>query len=103
MPAVFATFTAPSFGQVHGVRTGTSGERPNPAAPAGNPTLPTRRRMACSPYHAKADRIIGTPLCLDCYDYDAQVVWNQLAGELWRRTTVASASATWTGSPAARA
>ncbi|MEU1761365.1 replication initiator [Micromonospora sp. NPDC005652] len=32
---------------------------------------------------------MGTPLCLDCYDHDAQAVWNLTAGELWRRTTIA--------------
>ena len=30
---------------------------------------------------------------LDCYDYAAHVVWNALAGELWRRTTIALARA----------
>ena len=29
---------------------------------------------------------LGQPLCPDCYDYDAHVVWNNTAGELWRRT-----------------
>ena len=28
----------------------------------------------------------ATPLCMDCYDYPAHVVWNAAAGELWRRT-----------------
>ena len=29
------------------------------------------------------------PLCPDCYDYSATVVWNAHAPELWRRTTIA--------------
>ena len=32
---------------------------------------------------------MGTPLCLDCYDHAAQVVWNHHNGELWRRTRIA--------------
>jgi hypothetical protein len=31
----------------------------------------------------------GTPLCADCYDHAAQVVWNLQSSELWRRTTEA--------------
>jgi hypothetical protein len=30
--------------------------------------------------------VLGQPLCPDCYDYAAHVVWNNRAGELWRRT-----------------
>ena len=28
------------------------------------------------------------PLCLDCFDYEGAVIWNNLLGELWRRTTI---------------
>jgi hypothetical protein len=45
--------------------------------------------MVCFARHAETDRNLGTPLCLDCYNYDAQAVWNLYAGELWRRTTIA--------------
>src|SRR5438045_1963446 len=45
--------------------------------------------MVCFARHDEADRRVGTPLCLDCYDHAAQVVWNLSAGELWRRTTIA--------------
>jgi hypothetical protein len=31
----------------------------------------------------------GSPLCPGCYDAQAQVLWNALAPELWRRTTIA--------------
>jgi hypothetical protein len=31
---------------------------------------------------------LGAPLCHACYDYRRAVVWNALAPELWRRTTV---------------
>jgi hypothetical protein len=32
---------------------------------------------------------LGEPLCPSCYDAPAQVLWNALAPELWRRTTIA--------------
>ena len=31
-------------------------------------------------------KILGTPLCLDCYDHDHHVVWNLYSTELWHRT-----------------
>jgi hypothetical protein len=46
-------------------------------------------RLACYARHDRTDPRLGVPLCLDCYDHDAQVVWNLTAGELWRRTTIA--------------
>ena len=39
-----------------------------------------------SPGTARDDPKLGQPLCPDCYDYPAHVVWNNQAGELWRRT-----------------
>ena len=46
----------------------------------------------CFARHEPDDQVLGQPLCLDCYDYDRQVVWNNQAGELWRRTTIAIAA-----------
>src|SRR5262249_19795027 len=64
--------------------------RPRPCHPDRNTTacshgIPT----ACSARHQDDDPLLGTPLCLDCYDYNRQAVWNNRAGELWRRTTLA--------------
>ncbi len=97
-PAVFPTFTAPSFGEVHtrvikrhtcGKRT-TCDCRPEPChARHDLQVCPHGIRLACYARHADTDRNLGTPLCLDCYDHNAQVVWNLQAGELWRRTTIA--------------
>ena len=30
----------------------------------------------------------GEPLCRECFDYAGAVLWNNLLGELWRRTTI---------------
>jgi hypothetical protein len=94
-PAVFATFTAPSFGPVHArpVRAHTcTGKttcrcKPEPChARRDAATCPHGRPMACWRRHTADDPRLGQPLCPDCYDYPAHVVWNNSAGELWRRT-----------------
>jgi len=94
-PAVFATFTAPSFGPVHTrvVARHTCGNRrrcdcrPNPChARRDSFRCPHGRPTVCYTRHEPTDRELGQPLCLDCYDHDHQVVWNHFTGELWRRT-----------------
>ncbi|MEV4321475.1 replication initiator [Microbispora rosea] len=98
-PAVFATFTAPTFGPVHTrhVRTHTCADanrctcRPQPChARRTIETCPHGVPQACFARHEPADERIGQPLCLDCYDHDHHVVWNNQAGELWRRTKQAA-------------
>jgi hypothetical protein len=98
-PAVFATFTAPSFGLVHSrvIKTHACADRScctclalpcHARRDAG--LCPHGRPLACYTRHAPDDPDVGQPLCLDCYDYDAHVVWNNSAGELWRRTKQAA-------------
>ncbi|MEV4275860.1 replication initiator [Actinoplanes xinjiangensis] len=97
-PAVFPTFTAPSFGEVHTrhvkrhtcTRRADCDCRPEPCHARRDLTVcPHGVRLACFARHDPDDTRLGTPLCLDCYDHDGQVVWNLHAGELWRRTTIA--------------
>ncbi|BCJ51247.1 replication initiation protein [Actinoplanes sp. NBRC 14428] len=97
-PAVFPTFTAPGFGEVHTrvVKRHTCARRkdcdcrPEPCHARRDLTVcPHGVRLACFARHAGDDLRLGTPLCLDCYPYEAQAVWNLMAGELWRRTTIA--------------
>src|SRR5262245_52158790 len=66
-PCVFTTFTAPSFGPVH----------TRVVSPGGTVARCRPRRKASF-----------RPLCPDCYDYSAAVVWNAHAPELWRRTVI---------------
>jgi hypothetical protein len=88
-PAVFATLVAPSFGFVHTRRTNKAGQQ-IPCRPRRHETLcPHGVDLRCPRIHADGEKILGTPLCLDCYDHDAQVVFNHQAPELWRRTTIA--------------
>nr|WP_245601847.1 replication initiator [Hamadaea tsunoensis] len=101
-PATFATFTAPSFGTVHRrvVRRHTCTKRSRcdcRAEPCHARTGPRDPRTCvhgtsavCFSRHEPGDRRTGRPLCLDCYDHNAQVVWNSFSGELWRRTKQAA-------------
>jgi hypothetical protein len=87
-PAVFATLTAPSFGPVH-VHLQDDDGRPRHCRPRRDaPVCPHGVSMACTARHAPDDPRLGEPLCPDCFDYDGAVVWNNLLGELWRRTTI---------------
>ena len=87
-PCVFAALTAPSFGPVHSRRM------------RGNTILPCRARrdaharrcrhghdISCPTRHVEDDPRLGQPLCFDCYDYEAAVLFNAYAGDLWRRFT----------------
>ena len=94
-PAVFATFTAPGFGPVHTrpVRKHTCAIRadcrcqPQPChARRDGGTCSHGQPTVCFTRHGRDDPRLGQPLCLDCYDHDGQVVWNNNTGELWRRT-----------------
>ncbi|SCL16769.1 hypothetical protein GA0070616_1112 [Micromonospora nigra] len=98
-PAVFATFTAPSFGTVHArvVKQHTCSNRKRcdcraePCHARRDAGLcPHGRPAVCWARHETGDKVLGHPLCLDCYDHDHQVVWNIFSGELWHRTKQAA-------------
>jgi hypothetical protein len=87
-PRLFVTFTAPSFGRVHGRRA--QGRLVLPCHPyRQGDRCPHGARAGCWHRHEPDDPRLGEPLCVGCYDAGAQVVWNALAPELWRRTTIA--------------
>ncbi|MEV7019420.1 replication initiator protein RepSA [Streptomyces sp. NPDC093991] len=67
-PGVFATLTAPSFGPVH--------------------NRPDSGRCRCGTQHADSDPALGTALDPTSYDYAGAVLWNNHAGDLWRRFTI---------------
>jgi hypothetical protein len=83
-PCTFATLTAPSFGPVHGLR-----QRGPCRARRDRPVCPHGRPAWCSRQHSDNDPLLGQPLCGDCYDYLAHVVWQWHAPELWRRFCIA--------------
>jgi len=87
-PRLFVTFTAPSFGRVHSRKA--QGRLVLPCHPyRQGARCPHGLRVGCWHRHDEDDPRLGEPLCPACYDAQAQVLWNALAPELWRRTTIA--------------
>jgi hypothetical protein len=87
-PRLFVTFTAPSFGRVHTRKV--QGRLVLPCHPfRQGARCPHGLRDGCWHRHDEDDPRLGEPLCPSCYDAEAQVLWNALAPELWRRTTIA--------------
>jgi hypothetical protein len=87
-PCVFATLTAPSFGPVHSARRRNGRLLPcRPRRDACQRRCPHGRDISCGQRHPDSDPRLGRPLCEDCYDYQAAVLFNACAGALWRRFT----------------
>jgi Replication initiator protein, pSAM2 len=87
-PRLFVTFTAPSFGRVHTRKA--HGRLVLPCHPyRQGARCPHGVRAGCWHRHDEDDPRLGEPLCPSCYGAQAQVLWNALAPELWRRTTIA--------------
>jgi hypothetical protein len=87
-PRLFVTFTAPSFGRVHSRKA--QGRLVLPCHPYRQGARCMHGiRDGCWHRHDEDDPRLGEPLCPSCYDAQAQVLWNALAPELWRRTTIA--------------
>jgi len=85
-PCVFATLTAPSFGPVHARRMRGKTVLPcRPRRDAKTRRCPHGRDISCPTRHFEADPRLGEPVCPDCYDYTAAVLFNAYAGDLWRR------------------
>jgi hypothetical protein len=85
-PCVFATLTAPSFGPVHSRRMRGRTVLPcRPRRDANARRCPHGHDISCPTRHVEDDPRLGRPLCGDCYDYDAAVLFNAYAGDLWRR------------------
>jgi hypothetical protein len=87
-PMVFATLTAPSFGQVHASKK--PGSKSLRCRPRSRGELCRHgKTLSCMDIHTEHDPIAGHPFCGDCYNYDAHVIWQWWAPELWRRFTIA--------------
>jgi hypothetical protein len=87
-PTVFVTLTAPSFGHVHSRPVGPDGQ-PRRCRPRRDaPVCSHGNRLSCGAIHAEDDPCLGEPLCIECFEHAAAIVWNNLLGELWRRTTI---------------
>ncbi|MFK4224170.1 replication initiator [Streptomyces sp. NPDC019890] len=98
-PRLFVTLTAPGFGPVHHITTGTERCRPRRAGHCEH-----GRPVGCPARHTDTDPLVGQPLCRDCYDYPGHVLWHAHTGELWARftRTVRRTLATAAGIPQTR-
>jgi hypothetical protein len=81
---VFVTLTAPSFGPVHTIRATGLCHPPG----ANRSDCHHGQPLWCERSHEAADAALGQPLCGDCYDYVAHVLFTWHAPELWRRFTI---------------
>jgi replication initiator protein RepSA len=87
-PFVFATLTAPSFGHVHTRPLDRHGNPARCRPRRDTPVCSHGVRLSCGQVHDEDDPCLGQPMCLECFDHTAAVIWNNTLGELWRRTTV---------------
>lgn len=82
--AVFVTLTAPSFGTVHAHH---ADDPARPCRPAMTGTCAHGKPTGCPMTHQNGDPAIGSPLCADCYDYEAHVLTTWWFPALWNRYT----------------
>ncbi|GAA1221113.1 replication initiator [Prauserella alba] len=87
-PCFFVTLTAPAFGPVHSRVVGANGKVKPCRVRRSGTVCEHGKQVICYQRHAEDDPQLGEAICLDCYDYDHQAVWNLHASELWRRTTM---------------
>ncbi|MFJ9749679.1 replication initiator [Streptomyces chartreusis] len=80
-PRLFVTLTAPSFGAVH-----RAGKLCRPRREGG--TCEHGRPLGCGMVHAADAPVVGQPLCANCYDYTAHVLWHAHASKLWDRFVI---------------
>ena len=87
-PRLFVTLTAPSFGAVHTITPRGGCVQRVRAALAGDEERICRhgRNRICHVRHAEDSPELGQPLCFECFDYEAAVLWNAHASKLWNNT-----------------
>jgi hypothetical protein len=85
-PRLFVTLTAPSFGPVHSRREVAGEVRRCRPRRSGN--CEHGQPRGCRDRHDPGDPALGQPLCPNCFDYPAAVLWNAHAGALWNRTII---------------
>jgi hypothetical protein len=82
-PRIFATLTAPSFGPVHRINNaGSCHQRPRQLRCLHGQIL------RCTQRHQPVDSQLGSPLCIQCFQYDDAVTWNAHANRLWNSLVV---------------
>jgi hypothetical protein len=88
-PRLFVTLTAPSFGPVHTITAGGGCVARRPSS-QGSSIQKGRcqhdRSLSCVRRHLLEDPQLGRPICHECFDYEAAVLWNAHIGRLWNNT-----------------
>lgn len=87
-PRLFVTLTAPSFGPVHTITSSgnCSARRTRRAGRGLSNRCEHARPQVCAKRHSDTDRVLGRPLCAECFDYKGAVLWNAHASRLWNNT-----------------
>jgi hypothetical protein len=83
-PRLFVTMTAPGFGAVHTIRSSGGCVRPASASRSCEHGVP----RSCGLHHGLGDRLLGLPICAECFRYRDAVLWNAHASRLWSATVL---------------
>src|SRR4051794_41888269 len=86
-PRVFWTLPARSWGPVRSRRV-VDGKARRCRPRRKGEVCPHGVSLACGEVHDENDPRLGEPLCAECFDYEHAGLWNALAPELWRYTSI---------------
>lgn len=87
-PALFVTFTAPSFGAVHSQRRTKTGQILSCRPRREGESCKHGADLTCGRRHSDNDSQLGQAIAPCCFDYEGAVLWNAHAGKLWRQTRI---------------
>lgn len=85
-PRLFATLTAPSFGRVHTIKPDGTCVTRGPDHEVRESRCRHGMLLRCSITHSVDDPLLGSPLCVGCFDYVGAVLWNAHVSLLWNNT-----------------
>ncbi len=83
-PRLFVTMTAPGFGAVHTIRSNGRCFQPSSRTLVCDHGWP----RSCGLRHQEDDRLLGLPICDECFGYREAVLWNAHASRLWSATVL---------------
>ena len=87
-PALFVTFTAPSFGPVHSQRKTKTGQISSCRPRREEEMCEHGQSLVCNRRHSDNDKTLGQAIAPCCFDYRGAALWNAHAGKLWRQTRI---------------
>ena len=81
-PRLFVTMTAPGFGSVHTIRPNGRCAQVFSVDTVCDHGWP----KSCGLRHEEQDRLLGLPICNQCFRYREAALWNAHASRLWTST-----------------